>query len=207
MPNLDRIYLYRITHIENIPHIIQNGFTHASSPNANHDFVPIGDRSLIATRHSFMLNNGRLLGAYIPFYFGPRTPMLFVVQRGYNAVAPTPPEHIVYCVSSVQKIVDLQLDFVFTDGHAVNRLSNQYLPESIEQIDTLVDFNAAYARYWNDENDLDRKRRKEAEFLILGDIPSTAINGYLTYNDSSRDRMIGFGIDANRVHVKPQFYF
>lgn len=144
MPNLDRIYLYRITHIENIPHILQHGFTHASSPNANQDFVPIGDSSLIATRHGFMLNNGRLLGAYIPF---------------------------------------LQLDFVFTDGHAVNRLSNQYLPESIEQIDTLVDLEAAYARYWNDENDLDRKRRKEAEFLILGDIPSTAINGYLTYND------------------------
>lgn len=82
MPNLDRIYLYRITHIENIPHIIQNGFTHASSPNANHDFVPIGDRSLIATRHSFMLNNGRLLGAYIPFYFGPRTPMLLWFRGG-----------------------------------------------------------------------------------------------------------------------------
>src|SRR5690554_470007 len=104
MPNLDRIYLYRITHIENIPHIIQNGFTHASSPNANHDFVPIGDRSLIATRHSFMLNNGRLLGAYIPFYFGPRTPMLFVVQRGYNAVAPTPRSILVIALVLFRKL-------------------------------------------------------------------------------------------------------
>jgi hypothetical protein len=63
-------------HFQNIPHILKNGITHSSSANANHNFVPIGDASLISTRNSFLLNNDKHLGDYIPFYFGTRRPML-----------------------------------------------------------------------------------------------------------------------------------
>ncbi|NJL14149.1 MAG: DUF4433 domain-containing protein [Microscillaceae bacterium] len=48
-----------MTHIENIPHILQNGITHRTSANANSDFVAIGGSSLISTRSNFLLNNGR----------------------------------------------------------------------------------------------------------------------------------------------------
>lgn len=202
---MNRIYLYRMTHIENIPHILQHGITHSTSVNANRNFVPIGDSSLISTRNSFILCNGRRLGDYIPFYFGPRTPMLYVIQNGFNMVAPTPAEDIVYLVSSVQKMIDLHLDFVFTDGHAVDGFSSQYTAADLENIETILDMSAIYARYWNDENDLDRKRRKEAEFLVVGDISSSAILGYLTYNENAKDRVVNFGADA--VHVKSRFYF
>ena len=196
-----------MTHIENIPHILQYGITHSTSANANRNFVPIGDSSLIATRNDFLLNNGRLLGEYIPFYFGYRTPMLYVVQNGFNMVAPTPAEKIVYCVSSVQKIIDLQLDFIFTDGHAVDGFSSQYTFTDIDNIDTILDKNAIKARYWRSENDLDLKRRKEAEFLVLGDIIKNAILGFLTYNENAKNRVINFGANAANVHIKPEFYF
>ncbi len=207
MPDLTKIYLYRMTHIENIPHILKNGITHSASRLANPDFVPIGDGSLIRTRNNFMLNNGRHLGEYIPFYFGVRTPMLYVVQNGFNMVAPTPAEKIVYCVSSVQKIIDLHLDFVFTDGHAVDGFSAQYTAADIENIDTILDKKAINAKYWRDDNDLDRKRRKEAEFLVYGDIAMDAILGYLTYNDNAKNRLVNFGADAAKVLIKPEFYF
>ena len=181
MADLNKLYLFRMTHIENIPHILQNGITHTTSEYANPDFVPIGDGSLITTRNNFILNNGTRLGEYIPFYFGVRTPMLYVVQNGFNLVAPTSAENIVYCVSSVQKIIDLQLDFVFTDGHAVDGFSSQYTVADIQNIDTILDKNAINAKYWKDENDLDKKRRKEAEFWVLGDISLHAILGYITY--------------------------
>jgi len=67
MPDLNKIYLFRMTHIENIQHILQNGITHSTSVKANPNFVPIGDGSLITTRNNFLLNNGRRLGEYIPF--------------------------------------------------------------------------------------------------------------------------------------------
>lgn len=207
MPDLNRIYLFRMTHIGNIPHILQHGITHSTSVNANRNFVPIGDSSLISTRNGFRLYNGRRLGDYIPFYFGPRTPMLYVIQNGFNMVAPTPAEDIVYLVSSVQKMIDLHLDFVFTDGHAVDGFSSQYTAADLENIETILDMSAIYARYWNDESDLDRKRRKEAEFLVVGDISSSAILGYLTYNENAKDRVVNFGADADAVHVKSRFYF
>jgi hypothetical protein len=207
MADLNKLYLFRMTHIENIPHILQNGITHTTSEYANPDFVPIGDGSLITTRNKFILNNGTRLGEYIPFYFGVRTPMLYVVQNGFNLVAPTSAENIVYCVSSVQKIIDLQLDFVFTDGHAVDGFSSQYTVADIQNIDTILDKNAINAKYWKDENDLDKKRRKEAEFLVLGDISLHAILGYITYNENAKNKIITFGADATNVLIKPEFYF
>lgn len=207
MPDLNKTYLFRMTHIENIPHILQYGITHSTSVNANPNFVPIGDGSLITTRNNFLLNNGRRLGEYIPFYFGVRTPMLYVVQNGFNMVAPTPADNIVYCVSSVQKIIDLQLDFVFTDGHAVDCFSSQYTATNIQKIDTILDKDAINAKYWRDENDLDRKRRKEAEFLVLGDISQEGILGFITYNENAKNTLINFGIDVANIHVKSEFYF
>jgi len=203
----NKIYLYRMTHIENIPHILQCGITHTASLNCNPDYKPIGDASLINTRNSFKTPDGKSLGDYIPFYFGYRMPMLYVVQKGYNSVPTIAPENIVYCVSSVQRIIDLKIDFVFTDGHAVNGLSNFYTSDEIENINAIVDFQAIKAKFWRDENDLDLKRRKEAEFLVEGDIPVEAILGYVVYDEHAEKKLREMGIDAQRIIVRPTFYF
>lgn len=207
MPNLNKTYLFRMTHIENIPHILQYGITHSNSENANPNFTPIGDGSLITTRNHVLLKNGRLLGEYIPFYFGARTPMLYVVQNGFNMVATTPVESIIYCITSVQKIIDEQLDFVFTDGHAVDGFTSQFSTKDIEDLDNIIDWKAIKAKYWRDENDLDLKRRKEAEFLVLGDIPVHAILGFVVYNQNSKNRIINCGADSANIHIKPEYYF
>ena len=196
-----------MTHIENIPHILQFGITHFQSPNANPAFVPIGDGSMISTRSKHVLDNGRHLGDYIPFYFGTRTPMLYVIQYGYNLVAPTPAANIVYCVSSVQKIIELNLDFIFTDGHAIDSFSAQYSQADVANIKNIVDIKAINAKYWKDENDLDLKRRKEAEFLVLGDIAFDAILGYLVFNQAAKEQMLAFGVAEENVHIEPTFYF
>lgn len=207
MLDLSKIYLFRMTNIENILPILQNGITHATSVNANPHFTPLGDSGLISTRNNFLLNNNRRLGDYIPFYFGIRTPMLYVIQNGFNMVRPTPAENIVYCVSSIQKIIDLKLDFIFTDGHAIESFTSQYNPSDIDHIETLLDWDAIKAKYWKDENDLDLKRRKQAEFLVLGDIPPEGILGYLTYNKNAQERLIDFGADTIKVAIKPEYYF
>jgi hypothetical protein len=207
MAKFDKRYLFRMTHIENIPHILQYGVTHSSSNNANPNFKPIGDNSLISTRNNFILNNGRHLGEYVPFYFGVRMPMLYVIQHGFNMVSPTNAEDIVYCVSSIQKIIDLQLEFVFTDGHAVDGFSSQYTIENIEDIENIIDWDAVNAKYWKDENDLDRKRRKESEFLVLGDIAIDAILGYIVSNENAKNKLINFGVNANDIVIKHSYYF
>lgn len=133
--------------------------------------------------------------------------MLYVIQKGYNLVAPTLPENIVYCVSSLQKIIEQNLDFVFTDGHAVDSFSTQYTQTDIADINSILDRNAIKAKYWKDEDDLDLKRRKEAEFLVLGGIPPAAVLGYAVYNRAAQDKVLGFGVNEGIVPIKPNFYF
>jgi len=207
MPALDKTYLYRMTHIENIPHILQYGITHSSSRNSNSNFKPIGDVSLIITRNNFVLNNGRRLGDYIPFYFGIRTPMLYVLQNGFNMVTPTPASEIVYCMTSIQKILDQKLKFVFTDGHAVDGFTSQYDESDIHNVDSIIDWKAVNAKYWKDESDLDRKRRKESEFLVLGDIAVDAILGFIVFNESAKNRLISFGANPDKIAISPTCYF
>jgi len=207
MADLDKIYLFRMTHIENVPHILTFGITHRNSNNANPNFRSIGDSSLISTRDNYQLNTGRLLGDYIPFYFGIRMPMLYVIQYGYNSLEPTPAQEIVYVVTSVQKIIDLGHEFVFTDGHAVDTFSNQNSNADIDNIDNFLDWNAIKSTNWKSDTDLDLKRRKQAEFLVLGDIAAEAILGYIVSDQIVKDRLLQMKIADDDIIIKNNFYF
>lgn len=114
---------------------------------------------------------------------------------------------MVYCVSSVQAIINLNLDFVFTDGHAIDGLTAQYGPADINRIEQLIDWEAVNARYWKSETDLDLKRKKEAEFLVLGDIDISAVLGFITYNQTAKNKLIEHGVPENQVVVRQNYYF
>lgn len=196
-----------MTHIENIPHILQNGITHIRSPNRNPAYVSIGDGGLISNRESFLIPNLLHLGDYIPFYFGTRMPMLYVIHNGYNNVRKTPSEDIVYCITTVFEIVDHQLEFVYTNGHAVDGLTEFFEPGTVNNILDYIDKSAIDKKYWGDDNDLDLKRRKEAEFLIRDDIPVSAILGYAVYNLAAKQNLINLGVDDERIVIRPAYYF
>lgn len=196
-----------MTHIENIPHIIENGITHKDSQQSNKKYISIGDNSLITTRDEFIIPNGNLLGDFIPFYLGLRTPMLYVIQNGYNGVTALHPSKIIYCVSSIQRIIDTKIDFVYTDGHATDSFTKFYSPTDITDIENQIDFKATKAKFWKEENDLDLKRRKEAEFLITESLEYKDILGFASFNEESQSKLLEFGIDSSKIVVKPSLYF
>ena len=72
-------YAFRIVHIDNIPYIEDVGFVLPSSPFASENYKPIGDSIVIEKRK--LKPNGVDLIQYIPFYLGPRSVMLYVIQR------------------------------------------------------------------------------------------------------------------------------
>ena len=73
-------FAFRIVHIDNIPHVVKYGLVHNDSPFARDSFVPIGDMSVMDARSTKQLTDGSFLSEYIPFYFGPRSPMLYNIQ-------------------------------------------------------------------------------------------------------------------------------
>jgi hypothetical protein len=207
MADLKKIYLYRMAHIANVPHILLHGITHRTSANANPNFTPIGNPTLISVRDGFDLDNGRTLGEYIPFYFGPRMPMLYVIQKGFNGVPVTPAQDIVYCVTSVQKVIEGAQEFVYTNGHAVDSFSSQFGPQDVGNIENQVDFQAVKVRDWKSPTDLDLKRRMQAEFLLLGDLPFEAVLGFMVYNEPAKNRLLQFGVAENQIHINANAYF
>lgn len=105
------------------------------------------------------------------------------------------------------KIAECGLDYLFTDGHAVATFSSFYNSDQINNIEKLVDFNAVRIKYWRNENDLDLKRRKEAEFLVGSDIPVQEIVGYIVYNEAVKLQLLGMGIPENKILIKSDCYF
>ena len=73
-------FAFGILHKDNMPHVMKYGLVHNDSPFARDSFVPIGDMSVMDARSTKQLTDGSFLSEYIPFYFGPRSPMLYNIQ-------------------------------------------------------------------------------------------------------------------------------
>lgn len=205
-----------MTHIENIPHILKHGVTHKESPCANPNYISIGDISLINNRVTRQVNvsNGNrrhscgniILGDFIPFYFGVRMPMLYVMQHGGNYVErATPPQDIVYVVCKLSDIISSGINFYFSDGHATDNLSLFYDSSKAIELPNIIDKNAITAKFWTDN--LDIKRKKQAEVLIANDIPASLLAGFICYNEIASQRLIRMNINADKIKVHPQAYY
>lgn len=199
-------YGFRMVHIDNVPYVREVGFVRPDSSSASDRYVSIGDPSIISKRKD-VIRDGFKLDEYIPFYFGPRSPMLYVIQHGYQGVKRVSPQDIVYCVIRLEDIINDHINCVFTDGHALDAFT-RYLPgSSLAQIDQYVKWEDVYAQYWNSEDDYDLKRRKEAELLIKGSLSPQYIKGFVVYNEYAKHKLINDGIEEGQIAVRSNYYF
>lgn len=216
---LNQVKIYRMTHIKNIPHILQFGISHKYSPNSNPDFVTIGDTSLIDTRSTkqVSVDNGSLshtnastvtLGDFIPFYFGIKMPMLYVIQHGGNFVErATPAEDIVYLACSIVSITELTTVYYFSDGHATDNLTTFYDKDKINELPSIIDWNSIKASFWGGQENLNTKRKKQAEFLVSEDIPPEFIIRFGCYNESAKVSLLKMGIKEDVIKLIPNAYY
>jgi hypothetical protein len=101
---------------------------------------------------------------YVPFYFGYLSPMMLKLKTGQVADYDEGQEPLIYLVSTAQTIEIAGVDFVLSDGHGLARYT-----DSIDDQKKLDDEDCGIInqRYWSDNiNDMDRQRRKQAEFLV-----------------------------------------
>lgn len=199
-------YAFRITHIDNIPIIESHGFERADLTSKDSGYINIGDTQVIQVRSEKNIQGCRL-NEYVPFYLGPRSPMLYVIQNGYNGVKRVEAKDIVYCVVRIDDLIENEIDCIFTDGHALSVLTLYYNRDKLNQISQIVKFEDVYSIYWNSDTDLDLKRRKEAELLIKNRLSPQYIKGYVVYSQESKQKLLGFGINEAKISVKPNYYF
>ena len=170
--------IYHITHIRNLVSIIRQGGLCCDTLTAERALNPVGiAHSHIKERRArrrVLAGPGGTLADYVPFYFAPRSPMLYTIDRG-NVVGYTEGQHpIVHLVASAERIAQERLLYAFTDGHADMALSQFF--DDLQALDH-VDWQVMQEIFWNDTvEDGDRKRRRQAEFLVHHFFPWTLID-------------------------------
>jgi hypothetical protein len=91
--------------------------------------------------------------------------MLYAIHSGFVEGYARGQAEIVHLVSSAEAVDDAGLPWVFSDGHAeMAPLTDFY--DDLKDLDK-IDWEIMNSRYWHDTNDdPDRKRRRQAEFLV-----------------------------------------
>jgi hypothetical protein len=95
--------------------------------------------------------------------------MLYTIYKGNVEHFQGGQNALIYLVTSVQAVSNSGCDWVFTDGHGTMAYTDFF--DTLEKLEE-VDWNVMESRYWNDtDSDPDRKRRRQAEFLIRDHCP------------------------------------
>lgn len=206
------LFIYRMTHIDNVPFIVQNGLWSKLSPVQDPNFVPIGNPDIIDKRTNktvVVIPPGGVLGEYVPFYFSGHSPMLYNITTGYG-VKKVLQKDIVFLVCDALEIVNARIPYCFTDGNATKAISKFY--NTLYGLREL-DWPCIRATIWkNTEDDYDRVRKKMSEFLVKEHVPAGLIRGIIVKNPEAEQRvtaMLGDSLPDCKIRVdtKYEYYY
>lgn len=204
--------LLRLIHSDMLEEVLTNGMYSKNSGHVISGYINIGDAELIKQRDEYVVKidppNGHL-GDYIPFYFAGHSPMLLNIKTGYRGIKKHPQSDLVFLVCKISDVIEQCPHWCFTDGHAKSSITKFY--NDIEDL-SLLDWDTINLQFWNStEDDYDRMRRKQAEFLVKKHVPLTCISQIIVINaeQSAKIKEIEsrIGIDIPVVIDKQRKYF
>ena len=176
--------IYHITAYKNLANIISYGGLNCKN-NINYAYKDISLESVQDRRMQTKvpLRPHGCLHDYVPFYFCARSPMLYYINIKREEVPKynNGQDDNLHLVVKTYSIVNSNIDFVFTDGHAVVAITS--FEKNIKKLANHVDWGIINSSIWYDTPfDPDRKRRKQAEFLVYRFAPIGLIDEIGVYN-------------------------
>ncbi|WP_434574109.1 DUF4433 domain-containing protein [Pseudomonas sp. Z3-6] len=207
--NPEKALIWRIVHRDNLPWILDNGLHCANSNVQSPQYVNIGNPDLIdkrRTRH-VPIAPGGVLADYVPFYFTPFSVMMKNIHSG-RSVQQRSNDEIVILVSSLYRIEQMGLPFVYTTAHAYPDWTDYYSDlANLGQIDWSIIQRRDFKR---DPDDPQKMERYQAEALIHNHLPITGLLGIMCYTDAMKER-IEQDVTARGlvlpVYARPGWYF
>jgi ssDNA thymidine ADP-ribosyltransferase, DarT len=205
--------LYHITHMTNLDSILRSGGLVSTARRLRESIQHIDiAHSHIQDRRARVTvpcSIGGTLHDYVPFYFAPRSPMLFSNHKqnvtGYQG-GQVP---ILHLVTSPEAVQAANLSFCFTDGHAAMNYAEFY--DDLSALETTIDWDLMKAKYWSDtEDDPNRQFRRNAEFLVHDYLPWHLIIGIGVINESVKtqvDQILQSFNYSTPVKVYPKYYY
>lgn len=208
--NAQKALIWRITHRDNLPWILESGVHCGNSVVRSPTWVSIGNAELIdkRSRHPVPMQPGGVLGDYVPFYFTPFSVMMRNIHTGWGGVKQRSNDEIVILVSSLPHIQSLALPFLFTDSHAYYQWANFY--DDLTHLDK-VDWPLLQRRdFKRDPDDPAKFERYQAEALIHQHLPVEGLLGVVCYTDALKkviEKTIKTRGLSLPVYARPAWYF
>jgi hypothetical protein len=206
----EKALIFRIMHIDNLAWIIEHDICARDAGQVDPNFREIGNPDLIdkRRRRAVSIPPGGTLSDYIPFYFTPYSPMLLNIKTGYNGIPQTPMHDIAICVSSLHKLAEAGVPFVFSDRHAY--LATAEFSSELSDLDR-VDWALLQSRnFKRDPNDFGKVERYQAEALAYRHVPVDALLGIACHNAGCKTRIDELLESSGKklsVAVRPDWYF
>jgi ssDNA thymidine ADP-ribosyltransferase, DarT len=205
-------YLYHITALGNLPSIATSRGLHCFNGmvrnGVQHESIAYESVQIKRARTAVTCGPRGCLHDYVPFFFAPRSPMLYAIHKG-KVTCSNGQEGLACIVSSIENVQAAGLNFVFTDGHGIMApLTNFY--DDLGNLDK-IDWKLMEAVYWRDTaEDPDRGRRRQAEFLVHEFFPWECVIG-IGVNKASiiarvRDLLADLG-ESTEIKAKPNFFY
>jgi hypothetical protein len=181
----------RLIHLDNLELCLRRAGLHAPNctPSDGLAYRTIHNQSIQAERNVRPLTCGPqgVIHDYVPFYFGYLSPMLLQLKTGRVPGYSKGQEPLIYLCSTAQAIDARGLGYVFSDGHGIAAYTSWY--DNLRQLNC-VDWSMVYQRYWSDTvEDMDRQRRKQAEFLVYQFCPWDIITEIAVLNTAAQSRV------------------
>jgi len=208
--NPDRALIFRITHRDNLPWILDNGLHCRNGTATDAGFIRIGNPELIERRQHrpVPIPPRGSLADYVPFYFTPFSPMLYNIKTGWGGIQQRRNEEIVILVTSLPRLKELGIPFVFTDRHAYLQTA-EFLSElsDLNQVDWEILQRRDFRR---DADDLEKVERYQAEALVHQHLPVTGLAGVVCYSKAIQEGLQRT-VETRHVEletaVRPGWYF
>jgi ssDNA thymidine ADP-ribosyltransferase, DarT len=198
------------THIRNLAGIVEDGGLHADSKVRANGRLPVScaasgiKKSRAQTRVT--VKPYGYVSDYVPFYYAPRSPMLYRISRGGVQGYTEGQSPLIYLVSTVETVRSAGLAWVGSDGNCAAATTRHYNDWDV-LIDN-IDWELMKTRYWaNTVDDGDRMRRRAAEFLVHNFFPLDHVHAIIAMQGNIAASATQLTRGKIPVRVNSSWYF
>lgn len=205
-------WLFHFTHVDHLTSILAKGMVSDSEVGDRLAFEA-GDPGIKARRRlrSVPVGPGGAVADYVPFYFAPRSPMLYVISQGNVPSYTGAQRDLIYLCTTLEQLMDLGVAVVASDRNAATEVASFAATPEEWTAEGFIDWPLMDATIWkNDAEHPDRMERRMAECLAYRSVPWRAVQVVGTY-DQRQARDVAAMVQGNahqpRVVVKPGWYY
>lgn len=204
--------IYHIMHVDRLPSIVEEGYLWCDEEVNRRALqgTPIGMTSIKQRRRNNLLTScpGLRVSQCAPFYFCPRSVMLFMIDRANNPELPylQGQNQIIHLVADLHETINWAQKNNRRWAVTLSNAGSSYFEDRCT-LDGLneIDWDAVKAQYWQD-----CREKKQAEFLIETNFPWTLVERIGVISPMIRNQAITIlptGGHRPPIDVLPEWYY